>query len=109
MLGFEGADDAAAIRINDGKLLVQTVDFFTPVVDNPYHFGQIAAANSLSDIYAMGADPLFALNIAGFPINDLPRSMLTEILQGGADKANEAGYLLLAGTLSMTKNQSMVW
>ena len=97
VLGFESADDAAAIRINDGKLLVQTVDFFTPVVDNPYHFGQIAAANSLSDIYAMGADPLFALNIAGFPINDLPRSMLTEILQGGADKANEAGIPIVGG------------
>ncbi|MFL3007415.1 MAG: selenide, water dikinase SelD [Candidatus Neomarinimicrobiota bacterium] len=85
VIGFQGADDAAAIRINDGKLLVQTVDFFTPVVDTPYEFGQIAAANSLSDIYAMGAEPLFALNIAGFPIKELPKSMLTEILQGGAD------------------------
>ena len=97
VLGFESADDAAAIRINDGKLLVQTVDFFTPVVDNPYDFGQISAANSLSDIYAMGADPLFALNIAGFPIKDLPKSMLTEILQGGADKANEAGIPIVGG------------
>ena len=97
VLGFEGADDAAAIKINDGKLLVQTVDFFTPVVDNPYDFGQISAANSLSDIYAMGADPLFALNIAGFPIKDLPKSMLTEILQGGADKANEAGIPIVGG------------
>ena len=97
VLGFEGADDAAAIKINDGKLLVQTVDFFTPVVDSPYDFGQISAANSLSDIYAMGADPLFALNIAGFPIKDLPKSMLTEILQGGADKANEAGIPIVGG------------
>jgi len=77
--------------------LVQTVDFFTPVVDNPYDFGQIAAANSLSDIYAMGAEPLFALNIAGFPIKNLPKSVLTEILQGGADKANEAGIPIVGG------------
>ena len=97
MLGFHGSDDAAAVKLTDGKLLVQTVDFFTPVVDSPYHFGQIAAANSLSDIYAMGAEPLFALNIAGFPINELPKAMLTEILQGGADKANEAGIPIVGG------------
>ena len=97
MLGFHGSDDAAAVKLSDGKLLVQTVDFFTPVVDSPYDFGQIAAANSLSDIYAMGAEPLFALNIAGFPINELPKAMLTEILQGGADKANEAGIPIVGG------------
>tara|TARA_Y100001970_G_C14217407_1_gene850509 strand:+ start:1508 stop:2416 length:909 start_codon:yes stop_codon:yes gene_type:complete len=96
-LGFEGADDAAAVKINNEKLLVQTVDFFTPIVDSPYDFGQIAAANSLSDIYAMGAEPLFALNIIGFPIKDLPKSILTEILQGGADKANEAGIPIVGG------------
>ena len=82
VLGFDGADDAAAVRLKDGKLLIQTVDFFTPIVDEPYEFGQIAAANSLSDIYAMGGKPLFALNIVGFPINDLPKAILTEILQG---------------------------
>ena len=76
---------------------MQTVDFFTPIVDEPYDFGQIAAANSLSDIYAMGAEPLFALNITGFPIKELPKSMLTEILQGGADKANEAGIPIVGG------------
>ena len=97
MVGFQGADDAAAVRINNEKLLIQTVDFFTPVVDSPYDFGQIAAANSLSDIYAMGAKPLFALNIAGFPIKDLPKSMFTEILQGGADKASEAGIPIVGG------------
>lgn len=97
MVGFQGADDAAAIRINNEKLIVQTVDFFTPVVDSPYDFGQIAAANSLSDIYAMGANPLFALNIAGFPVKNLPKSMFTEILQGGADKANEAGIPIVGG------------
>ena len=78
-------------------MIIQTVDFFTPVVDNPYQFGQIAAANALSDIYAMGGKPLFALNIVGFPINDLPKSILTDILQGGADKADEAGIPIVGG------------
>ena len=73
------------------------MDFFTPIVDDPYQFGQIAAANSLSDIYAMGAKPIFALNIVGFPINDLPNEMLTTILQGGADKAKEAGIPTVGG------------
>ena len=96
-MGFDGADDAAAVRLDDGKIILQTVDFFTPIVDDPYQFGQIAAANALSDIYAMGGKPLFALNIVGFPINDLPKSMLTEILQGGADKAQEAGIPIVGG------------
>ena len=78
-------------------MIIQTVDFFTPVVDNPYQFGQIAAANALSDIYAMGGKPLFALNIVGFPINDLPKNILTDILQGGADKADEAGIPIVGG------------
>ena len=73
------------------------MDFFTPVVDDPYQFGQIAAANALSDIYAMGGTPLFALNIVGFPINDLPKSVLKDILQGGADKADEAGIPIVGG------------
>jgi selenide,water dikinase len=97
VVGFVGADDAAAVRLDDGKILVQSVDFFTPIVDDPYQFGQIAAANALSDIYAMGGKPLFALNIVGFPINDLPKSVLTEILQGGADKAAEAGIPIVGG------------
>ena len=85
------------MRLDNGTLIIQTVDFFTPVVDNPYQFGQIAAANALSDIYAMGGKPLFALNIVGFPINDLPKSILTDILQGGADKADEAGIPIVGG------------
>ena len=85
------------MRLSNGNLIIQTVDFFTPVVDDPYQFGQIAAANALSDIYAMGGEPLFALNIVGFPINDLPKRVLTEILQGGADKANEAGIPIVGG------------
>lgn len=76
---------------------MQTVDFFTPIDDDPYTFGQIAAANSLSDIYAMGATPIFALNIIGFPINVLPKSDLTKILQGGIDKAQEAGISIVGG------------
>ena len=85
------------VRLSNGTLIIQTVDFFTPVVDDPYQFGQIAAANALSDIYAMGGEPLFALNIVGFPINDLPKSILTDILQGGADKADEAGIPIVGG------------
>ncbi len=97
LIGYDDKDDAAVVRLSDGKLLVQTVDFFTPIDDDPYTFGQIAAANSLSDIYAMGATPIFALNIIGFPINTLPKSDLSKILQGGIDKAQEAGISIVGG------------
>ena len=97
LIGYDDNDDAAVVRLKDGRLLVQTVDFFTPIDDDPYTFGQIAAANSLSDIYAMGATPLFALNIIGFPINTLPKSDLSKILQGGIDKAEEAGISIVGG------------
>ena len=97
LIGYDDKDDAAVVRLSDGRLLVQTVDFFTPIDDNPYTFGQIAAANSLSDIYAMGATPIFALNIIGFPINILPKSDLSKILQGGIDKAQEAGISIVGG------------
>ncbi len=80
-----------------GRILVQSVDFFTPIVDDPYLFGQIAAANALSDIYAMGATPLFALNIVGFPSKELPLEVLAEILRGGMDKAHEAGIHIVGG------------
>ena len=85
------------MRLNNGTVLIQTVDFFTPIVDDAYEFGEIAAANALSDIYAMGGEPLFALNIVGFPINDLPKEILQKILQGGADKATEAGIPIVGG------------
>ena len=85
------------MRLNNGKIIIQTVDFFTPIVDDPYNFGQIAAANSLSDIYAMGAIPSFALNIVGFPIEELSKEILVEILRGGADKAKEAGIPIVGG------------
>ncbi len=80
LVGAESSDDAAVYRISDTLAIVQTVDFFTPIVDDPYHFGAIAAANSLSDIYAMGGKPLFALSIVGFPSNRLPMSVLQRIL-----------------------------
>ncbi len=97
LVGPEHSDDAAVYRITDEIALVQTVDFFTPIVDQPYDFGAIAAANSLSDIYAMGARPLFALNIVGFPEKRLPLSILAEILKGASDKAAEAGIPILGG------------
>jgi len=94
---YAGAEDAAVYKIDKDKALVTTVDFFTPIVDNPYDFGAIAAANSLSDIYAMGAKPLFALNIAGFPSKRLPLEILEQILRGANDKACEAGIAIVGG------------
>tara|TARA_B100001123_G_scaffold37394_1_gene38620 strand:- start:468 stop:1349 length:882 start_codon:yes stop_codon:yes gene_type:complete len=83
--------------LDGDKFIVQSVDFFTPIVDDPYQFGQIAAANALSDIYAMGAKPLFALNIVGFPIDELSKDILSAILKGGSDKAEEAGIPIVGG------------
>ena len=83
--------------MSDELALVQTVDFFAPIVDDPYLFGQIAAANALSDVYAMGGEPLTALNIVGFPVGKLPLEVLTEILRGGQDKVHEAGALVVGG------------
>jgi cysteine desulfurase len=97
LVGAETVDDAAVYRIREDLAIVQTVDFFTPIVDDPYLFGAISAANSLSDIYAMGARPLFALNIVGFPDKRLPLSVLEEILRGALDKAEEAGISIIGG------------
>lgn len=94
--GLEQPDDAAVWRLDDDRALVVTTDFFTPVVDDPYDYGSIAAANSLSDVYAMGAKPFLALNIAAFP-NDLPKEMISEILRGGMEKAREAGVVIAGG------------
>lgn len=96
LVGTESSDDAAVYRISDELATIQTLDFFTPVVDDPYDFGRIAAANSLSDVYAMGGEPKIALNIAAFP-NCLPAEILGEILRGGADKVMEAGAVLAGG------------
>ena len=95
--GYESFDDAALYPLPGGDVLVQSVDFFTPIVDDPFIFGQIAAVNALSDIYAMGADPLFALNIAGFPKDELPLSVLTEILNGGSSITEKIGIPILGG------------
>ena len=97
LVGTETSDDAAVYKINDNQAVVQTLDFFTPIVDDAYDFGAIAAANALSDIYAMGATPLFALNIVGFPEDTLPMEVLEQILKGAHDKASEAGIPVPGG------------
>jgi len=97
LVGTETSDDAAVYRLDAKRGIVQTVDFFTPIVDDPWHFGAIAAANALSDIYAMGGTPLFALNIVCFPVKRLPLSVLEEILRGAAAKAAEAGVSIVGG------------
>jgi selenide, water dikinase len=95
-VGFHTNDDAAVYQVAPGMALVSTVDFFPPVVDDPFQFGAIAAANALSDIYAMGARPLYALNLVGFP-KDQPLAVLSRILAGGQSKAEEAGISILGG------------
>ncbi len=96
LVGLEVSDDAAVYRITDEVAIIQTVDFFTPVVDDPYDYGAIAAANAMSDVYAMGGEVKLALNICGFP-EDLPPEIITEILRGGAEKVAEAGGALAGG------------
>ena len=97
LVGLETGDDAAVYRLRPDLALVVTTDFFTPVVDDAYTFGAIAAANALSDIYAMGAKPLMAVNLVAFPIKELPASVLAEILRGGLEKVREAGIDILGG------------
>lgn len=96
LIGLNTSDDAAAYKLNEDTAIIQTLDFFTPVVDNPYTFGQIAATNSLSDVYAMGAEPIMAMNIVCFP-GDLDPNILAEILKGGQSKVEEANALLVGG------------
>src|SRR5437762_9926792 len=97
LVGFEHADDAGVFQLTDDICLVQTVDYFAPIVDDPYTYGQIAAANSLSDIYAMGGVPKTALSVVGFPTKGVDFSVLGEIMRGGLQKLNEAGVALLGG------------
>jgi len=97
LVGYGTNDDAAVVRIAGDQAIAQTVDFFTPIVDDPYLFGAIAAANSISDIYAMGATPILGLAIATFPTDVLPLDVLHEILRGGAEKAAEAGFPIAGG------------
>ena len=96
LVGLSGPDDAAVWRLDDLRALVVTTDFFTPIVDDPYSFGAIAAANSISDVYAMGGKPFLALNIAALP-EDIPSSISAEILRGGSEKAREAGVVIAGG------------
>jgi len=97
LVGLETSDDAGVYQLNEEVALVQTVDFFTPIVDDPFTFGQIAVANALSDVYAMGGTPLTALNLVAFPIQTLPSSVLREILRGGLSKMEEAEVALIGG------------
>ncbi len=97
IIGLESADDAGVYRVSDDVALIQTVDFFTPIVDDPYWFGQIAAANALSDVYAMGGVPKTAMNLVAFPANTMDLSILRKIIQGGVDKLKEAGVALIGG------------
>lgn len=97
LIGLDTADDAGVFQLDSATALIQTVDFFTPLVDDPYLFGQIAAANSLSDVYAMGGKPLTAMNIVAFPMCSLDASVLGEILKGGQEKIIESGAVLVGG------------
>jgi selenide,water dikinase len=97
IVGLDRADDAGVYKISDDLALIQTVDFFTPIVDDPYWFGQIAAANALSDVYAMGGVPKTAMNLVAFPAKDMDISVLRRIIEGGLDKMREAGVVLVGG------------
>ncbi len=97
IVGLDRADDAGVYKISDDMALIQTVDFFTPIVDDPYWFGQIAAANALSDVYAMGGTPKTAMNLVAFPIKQMDIAVLRQIIQGGLDKLTEAEVVLIGG------------
>src|SRR6185312_3534820 len=97
LVGSATADDAAVYKLSDDLALVLTTDFFTPIVDRPYDFGAVAAANALSDVYAMGGTPVAALSIVGFPDAALPPEVLAQILRGAAEKAGEAGIAIVGG------------
>jgi len=97
IVGLESPDDAAVYKLREDLAIIQTIDYFTPIVDNPYDFGQIAAANALSDVYAMGGKPLTAMNIICFPISTMDISILQDILRGGLDKMHEAEVILVGG------------
>ena len=97
IVGIDTSDDAGVFRLGPDLAIVNTVDFFTPIVDDPYVFGQIAAANALSDVYAMGGDPITALNIVGFPKGQMDIEILGDILRGGLERATEAGAVVIGG------------
>jgi len=97
LVSAETGDDAAVYRLPDGRALVQTVDFFTPIVDDPYDWGRIGAANAFSDAYAMGGTPVLALNLVGWPVERLPLEMLARVLEGGSAVAAQAGVAVVGG------------
>src|SRR5678815_1067671 len=97
LVGVDTGDDAAVWALDEDRAIIATLDFFTPIVDDPYDWGRIAATNALSDVYAMGARPFLALNIVAWPVDDLPLEMLGQVLQGGVDVASKAGAALLGG------------
>ena len=97
LVGLDDGDDAAAVRINNDTAIISTADFFTPMLNDPYDWGRVAAANALSDVYAMGGTPLTAINLVGWPREELPLEVLTEVLRGGMDVATEAGIAITGG------------
>ncbi len=97
LVSLETGDDAAAYALDERRALLATVDFFTPIVDDPYEWGRIAAANATSDVYAMGGEPALALNLVSWPVEELPLALLGEVLRGGADVAREAGAVVVGG------------
>jgi selenide,water dikinase len=104
VVGADTGDDAAAWRLDDGHALIATVDVFTPIVDDPYDWGRVAATNALSDVYAMGGEPAFALNVAGWPVDDLPLELLGHVLRGGQDVVTAAGAVVAGGhTITATE------
>src|SRR3954453_2470894 len=105
LVGAAGADDAGVVRVRDDLALVTTVDFFTPIVDDPYLFGRIAATNALSDVWAMGGEPLSALNLVAFPLESLGPDALREILRGGGDGRPRPASPSSAGTRSTTRSR----
>ncbi len=109
LIGAAEGDDAAVLRLDDDRALVLTTDFFTPIVDDPTDWGRIAAANALSDVYAMGGRPLFAVNLAAWPGEGLDLALLGQVLQGGAQIAAQAAASWPAATRSTTRCPSTVW
>ena len=108
LVGFETGDDAGVYRLTDDLALVQTVDYITPVVDDPFLFGQVAAANSISDVYAMGGRPLTAMNCCNFPAKNIDKASLRRILEGGFSKIKEAGATLVGGHTVREDRKSVV-
>ena len=109
LVGNEGRDDAAVLDIGGGQALISTTDFFMPIVDDAFDFGRIAAANSISDVYAMGGKPLMAVAILGWPVDKLPVEMATQVLEGGRSICLEAGIPLAAGIALTRQNRFSGW